>query len=766
MRAPVSVAERLGWAEIVAPGVVLMTDGAFLAGWRYRGPDASGLTGTEMQLLASRVNDALLPFASGWMLHADRVRREARGYAPEGAFPDPATARIDALRRAAYEAGGSYFETEHVLLATYLPPPESHSRWTAWFVSGGERRGVEWRRAFDTYEQRLRELEDRLSGALRLERLGTEALLSHLYGCLSGRVQRVRAPDPGTDLADLLAVEMLGGFEPRVGALGFEDRVVLPVALSGFPAEAEAGVLDALDRLPFAFRLSSRWIPLSHEAAARLIGLRRKLWMLKRRGLLGPDGHAVRMVKDAEGALAELSSGEVRFGHYTPLVVLVEPDRTTARANAEAVLQVLRERGFVADVETVNAPEAFLGSLPGHCGYNLRRALVSTRGLAKLLPLTAVWPGEATCPSPKLPAGSPALLWARTEGSTPFRVNLHVGDVGHTLVLGPTGSGKSTLLALIAAQWRRYPGARTALFDVDLSALPLARVSSARHYALAAGRPDSVRLQPLARLDEPGERAWAAGWLESLFGLQGLRLTPLDRERVEAALELVAGGPRRHCTLTELLAQLQDAELQRALRPYTVDGPLGHLLDAARSDLGDADHEVFELRALMGLGERALVPALLCLLRHAERRMDGSGPGLLIVDEAWMALGNSLFAARIADWLLTMRKRNVAVVLATQSLSQLEASPLKAVILESCPTRLLLANPEALRPEGAALYRGLGLNKAEIQRIAAARPKRDVYYRSPLGSRLFELAISAEELCILTPAPEGGPHAAPLALVG
>ena len=768
MKTPVSVAERLAWAELIAPGVVLQTDGSFLAGWRYRGPDAGAASESQREHLERQVNDALLPFSSGWMFHVDRIRRVAQGYAPEGAFPDPATSRLDRIRREAYLSAGRYYETEHVLCATDLPPPESHSRWKSWFVSGGERPATQWVRVWEEFEARLRELGDRLAGTLHLERLDSESLLSHLYACLTGRVQWVHAPAPGTDIADLLAPELLSGFEPRVGSLGFEDRVVIAISVSGFPAETESVVLDALDRLPLAFRFSSRWIPMSNEAAARRIAMRRKLWMVKRRGLLGPDGFAVQMVEDAEAAAAEISSGEVRFGHYTPLILLMEPDAAPAKANAEEVLQVLRERGFVADVETVNAAEAFLGSIPGHGGYNLRRALISTRALTALLPLTSVWAGAATCPSPLFPAGSPALLWAKTEGSTPFRLNLHVGDVGHTLVLGPTGSGKSTLLAVLAAQWRRYPLARTALFDVDFSGLPLARASSARHYALAAGSPDAVRLQPLARIDDADERAWALEWLETLFALQDVRLTPAQRERVDRALRLVAQAPLRYRTLTELLTQLQDSALQTALRAYTVDGPFGHLLDASESDVGEADHEVFELRGLMSLGDRVLVPALLCLFRHVERRSDPRHPTLMQIDEAIIPLSHSLFGAKIRDWLVTRRKANTAVVLATQSLSHFDELPSRTVLLESCPTRLFLPNPEAITPDGLALYRRFGLSPEEAQIIATARPKRDYYYRSPAGARLFELGLSEPELEILTHLAPGGTdeEATPLALVG
>jgi type IV secretion system protein VirB4 len=303
---------------------------------------------------------------------------------------------------------------------------------------------------------------------------------------------------------------------------------------------------------------------------------------------------------------------------------------------------------------------------------------------------------------------------------------------------------------------------------VDFSALPLARSSGARHYALAAGTPDAVRLQPLARIDDSAERAWALEWLETLFALQGVRATPDQRERIDRALHLVAQAPRRYRTLTELLTQLQDPELQTALRAYTVDGPFGHLLDASESDVGEADHEVFELRALMGLGDRALVPALLCLFRHVERRSDPRHPTLMQVDEAIIPLSHSLFGAKIRDWLVTRRKANTAVVLATQSLAHFDELPSRTVLLESCPTRLYLPNPEAITPDGQELYRRFGLGPQEARIIATARPKRDYYYRSPLGARLFELGLSEAELEILTHASPGGTDEAttPLAMAG
>ena len=92
--------------------------------------------------------------------------------------------------------------------------------------------------------------------------------------------------------------------------------------------------------------------------------------------------------------------------------------------------------------ETLNAVEAWLSSLPGQVYANVRQPPISTLNLAHMMPFSAVWAG----PERDEHLRSSPLLYGKAEGSTPFRFSLHVGDVGHTLVVGPTGSGKSTTL--------------------------------------------------------------------------------------------------------------------------------------------------------------------------------------------------------------------------------------------------------------------------------------------------------------------------------
>ncbi|MDP9121974.1 MAG: DUF87 domain-containing protein, partial [Acidobacteriota bacterium] len=341
-------------------------------------------------------------------------------------------------------------------------------------------------------------------------------------------------------------------------------------------------------------------------------------------------------------------------------------------------------------------------------------------------------------------------LWAATTGATPFWLNLHDDDVGHTLVVGSTGAGKSTLLNLIIAQFLRYPRAQVFSFDIGYSGWLLAKAAGARHYDLVN---EPVRLQPLAQIDRPTERLWALEWLEMVLEVNRVPVTPTSRQALDSALELIAREAPEHRRISELLPQIQDRELVAALEPYA-EGSLRHLLDADRDDLEESPYQIFELKRLVDMEDRVLLPVLLYLFHRIEQRLEQGRPSLLVIEEAWLPLMKSAFATRIKQWLLTLRKQNAAVVLATQSLSQLWESPNRHVLLESCPTRILLPNPEAASPGPAALYRELGLNDTELQILARARRKRDYYFKSPRGSRLFELGLGPIALAFLG-TPEG-----------
>jgi type IV secretion system protein TrbE len=359
------------------------------------------------------------------------------------------------------------------------------------------------------------------------------------------------------------------------------------------------------------------------------------------------------------------------------------------------------------------------------------------------MPLSSVWAG---------PAGNdhlagPALLHVRTGGATPFRLSTHVGDVGHMAIVGPTGAGKSVLLSLMALQFRRYAGSRIVIFDKGFSARAAVLAMGGAHYALGlSGDADALAFQPLRDIQRPDTRSWAAEWLAGLVAHEGVTVDPAVRETFWSALGSLASAHPSERTLTGLSLMLQSNALRAALAPFTLDGPYGALLDAATNQLPSADVLCFETEGLMG--HRAVIAPVLSYLFHAlEARFDGR-PTLLVLDEAWLFLDEPQFAARIREWLKTLRKKNVAVVFATQSLADIAESRIAPAIVESCPQRIYLPNERAIEPQSREIYERFGLNARQIELIARATPKRHYYLQSARGNRLFELGLGPAALAL------------------
>ncbi|MGE3845208.1 MAG: conjugal transfer protein TrbE, partial [Vicinamibacterales bacterium] len=508
---------------------------------------------------------------------------------------------------------------------------------------------------------------------------------------------------------------------------------------------------DELNRLAFPYRWMTRAILLDKTEAVRLLTKIRRQWFAKRKGIAAilkevmtneasvlVDSDAANKAADADIALQELGADDVGQSYVTATVTVWDEDPNVAAEKLRLVEKIIQGRDFTCIAEGVNAIEAWLGSLPGHVYANVRQPPVSTLNLAHMIPLSAVWAG----PERDEHFAAPPLFFGRTEGATPFRLSLHVGDVGHTLVVGPTGAGKSVLLALMALQFRRYPGSQVFAFDFGGSIRAAALAMGGDWHdlggSLSDGAETSVSLQPLAGIHHTPERAWAADWVVDILAREGVALTPELKEHLWAALTSLASAPVGERTLTGLAVLLQSGKLKQALRPYCIGGAYGRLLDAENERLGEASVQAFETEGLIGTGAASAVLAY--LFHRIEARLDGR-PTLLIIDEGWLALDDGGFAAQLREWLKTLRKKNASVVFATQSLSDIDGSPIAPAIVESCPTRIFLPNERAIEPQITAIYRRFGLNDRQIEIIARATPKRDYYCQSRRGNRLFELGL-------------------------
>ena len=308
---------------------------------------------------------------------------------------------------------------------------------------------------------------------------------------------------------------------------------------------------------------------------------------------------------------------------------------------------------------------------------------------------------------------------------------------GFLVASGPTGAGKSVLLSFLALQWRRF--ARSKVFVFDKGGSARAAILGMGGTAIDLGGNGVAAFQPLARIDIPQGRADALSWVMTLLAQEGLPDTPEVKEPVWSALGSLMSAPPEQRHLTGLRLLVQNAAVQAALQPYTQEGAMGGVFDGAEDRLTLSDLVLFEMEEIMAR-PKAAAPALLHLFDRLEEQFDGS-PSLLILDEAWLFLDSPIFAARIREWLKTLRKKNASVVFATQSLADIETSSIAPAIIESCPTRIFLPNERAAEPQIAAIYERFGLNARQIEILSRATPKRDYYCQSRRGNRLFELGL-------------------------
>jgi type IV secretion system protein VirB4 len=750
----------LVYAAMVADGVIVGKNGSLMAAWAYRGEDNASSTDEYREMTSLRINQGLSNLGSGWMIHVDAVRRPAPGYAASGLsqFPDPVSAAIDEERRRLFEHLGTMYEGYFVLTLTYFPPLLAQSRFVEMMFDDEAHAPDHKARThalIDYFQRECNNIQSRLSAALTLERLLGNKIVNEdgstvthddflrwLQFCVTGLNHPMQLPTNPTYLDAILGgQELQPGVVPKIGR-----KFIQVVAIEGFPLESTPGMLTALGELSCEYRWSSRFIFLdTHEAVAHLDKFRKK-WRQKIRGFFdqvfnthtGPiDQDAVAMVADAESAIAEINSGQVAEGYYTSVVVLMDEDRERIAIAARQIEKAINRLGFAARVETINTMDAYVGSLPGHGVENVRRPLLNTLNLADLLPTSSIWTGLDRAPCPLYPPNAPALMQCVTHGATPFRFNLHVRDLGHALMFGPTRSGKSTHLGLIAAQLRRYPGMMIYAFDKGMSIYPLTKAIGARHFTVASDE-DRLSFCPLQFLESKGDRAWAMEWIDTILALNNVETTPAQRNEIgDAVMSMHASGAR---TLSEFSVTIQDASIREAIQQYTVDGSMGYLLDAEEDGLSLCDFTVFEIEELMGLGEKYALPVLLYLFRRIERSLKGQ-PAAIILDEAWLMLGHPAFRAKIRVWLKTLAKANCLVLLATQNISDAANSGILDVIVESTATKIFLPNIYARDEDTAALYRRMGLNNRQIDILATAIPKQQYYFVSEQGRRIYELAL-------------------------
>ena len=774
---------RYSSIERNGPGVVLGKGGELMATFKYRGPDMQCASTAELHVLRIRVSGMIKKLGAGWMLHSTTLRKKSVTYPDGGAFPDGVTLAIENERRSQYRAEGSHYENEYFLTFTYLPDAILIGKVKEFAYESEDKERADPARlaakSVEYFERQMLEYVGMLESSLakKLERLKAKRVLdpithrrvwhddqlSFFHECLTGIAQPIRLPSQfaptGVDFL-IGSYAFFPGIRPRLN-----DQSIRVVAIESPPDEGTIfGMLEILNRLGVEFRWTTRWIARDPEKVKTDVRRIRSKWRQKIRGFIAdmtgkqggaPNIDAANMATDAEDVLTDIESGDVSYGMWTSTVILMHVNAKFMDSTVQFLLKSIRAAGFTCRDEDVNCTEAFLGSLPGHGYENLRRPEMNSMNLADCLPLTSTWQGpvENPCDFYKKfygKEGVPPLLTGSASGGTPFRLVLHNGDVGHTFIGGPTGAGKSTLLGILAASHFRYPQAKFFGFDKGESMLALCLGTGGNHYNfLDEDSKDSMSIgfAPFSQVHRLTDRIWATDYVETILELHGVKVDLDTRAEINRAVELLGTRPPRMRSFTDLAQLVQTREVRQVLGLYEKD-MAGGMLNAKEDTVTDSRFTVFEMEQLMEMGDKHTVPVLLYLFRMIERALDGS-PTIICLDEAWIMLAHPMFEEKLKAWFKVLRKANALVIFATQELQDVANSPIASTIFSACQTKILLPNAEAQSGDNARLYREIGLSDREIELLTYATPKRDYFFTSPAGRRLFQLELGPVALAFV-----------------
>ncbi len=739
-----------GWWEPLSTGgcSIALKSGGWSRNFRVAMPDVESESEADRAARNHAIARTFARLGDGWMVEWNTLRRPAPEYPDGGAFPDPVTRLINEAQRLRFLEDGAHFASETVFTLTYQPPSVHKSRVERLIFSAPNTDTQAGPIPLDDFERESNDLVDPLRPWFDLAPLDVGETIAFIEECIGGIHQARLEPPYANFLDGSFAHEFVAGFRPQI-----DGRSVLVVALDDFPPASYPQILSGLNAIRASLRLAQRFVCLSPPTAEGVFENHQRNWRQKlynfgsflsrvAGGEARENAFALEMEADAQAARLEAESKDWWPGYYTAVVVVMDDDLSRAERVAGEVIRELRYRGFGARLETLNANDGYLGSIPANGGYNPRRPVVSNRNFADFAVNDTPPTGVEYHPCPYYPAKSPPLFLAVTSGATPVRVVHHVSDVGHTLIIGPTGAGKTTYLVFVACQHFRYENAQVFFFDRGHGAYVATLAAGGLHYNLGEGE---TAFCPLAGVDDLSERTWAHGWLIDRLREQGLQPTPARDQALWRALELLGDRPKNARTVTHLIATIQDHELRDALSFYSFSGPMGRFVDAEEDGLGASRFITFEIEKLMAQGERVLLPVLTYLFHRIDQRLDGR-PTIVVLDEAWVMLMNGTFGAKVEEWLRTLRKKNAAVILATQSVTEVANSSLRDLILESCPTKIYLPNAEARNPATAELYRKFGLTERQIELVASATPKRQYYFASALFRRLLSLPLTAAAL--------------------
>ena len=605
-------------------------------------------------------------------------------------------------------------------------------------------------------EQKTNSLIGQLNDLFEIELSGAERAYRLVRRLVNFRPSKIEeAPLCGARYLDWQVCD--SQLEAHRSCLRVDDDYVRVLTLKELPSETRPLILQGLFDIPANFHVVTEWHPVDNAKARKEIASRRRHHHNSKTSFVsnlqdsknaGPQDNLVddskaAAVSELGGALTAIGMKGKNFGEYTLSVVIYDEDRAKVEhAVAEFQKLFMQHDGLLYE-ERYNLLNAYFATIPGNRQFNLRKQFALNSNHADLSFLFTVDTGSEW--NPHLEREYLAVLES-THG-TPYYMNLHSGDVAHTLLLGATGSGKSFCLSTTLQSLQKYDPL-TFIFDLGGSYETLTRVFGGTYLNVGLKNP-GFSINPFSLAPTHENMNFLYLFLRVLIEAGGrYELSMADEKALFSAIERVYKLSDEIRTLTNFASIL--GPLGERLHRWTQAGQFGHLFDNKEDTLTFARFQTFNFDGWSEYPD-VLEPLLFYVLQRAsseiERRENTATFKVFVIDEAWIFLKNKT----IRDWITraekTWRKKNAAMILATQSVVELADSDMLHIVNESCPTKIFLSNPNIDRKMYAEIFQ---LNDTQLELLESLVPKRELLLMQPRGTKKLVLEVDALSYWIAT----------------
>lgn len=639
-------------------------------------------------------NSLLKSLANGnYAMWFHTIRRRKAAY-PEGRMPHGFPDLLDRQWKSKHEAQES-FKNDLYITVIRKENTRGIAAINHWIkkISSKAEKGAQERNLREAHKE-LIEVTDRVLatlrdyGARRLGTVNTEAgamsevleFLGRVVNC--GFQRPIRVPTQGIDRV-LPSVRLFFGSRAIEIRGPAKTRYAAMVSVKEYGPQTAAGMLDAFLRLPFEFIISQSFLFVNRQTSIEEMK-RQQARMQQAQDV------AVSQIAEIYDALDAAMSGHIAFGTHHLSVMCIEDDVKALEGAVSQTVAELVNIGVNAVREKLNLEPVYWGQLPANYKFVARKATISTLNLASLASMHNYPVGRI-----KGNHWGDAVTVLDTDSGTPYFFNFHLRDVGHTTIIGPTGSGKTVLMNFLCAQAQKYK-CRLFFFDKDRGADIFIRAIRGTYNIVDISEPSGFN--PLQLPDTAENRAFLVEWIKSLVTVNNEIFTAEDMDRVSEAINGNYKLSREDRVLRNIVPFLGlegPGTLAGRLRMWHTGGSYAKLFDNLEDnvDFDGANIFGFEMGEIIR-NKVTLVPVLLYLFHRISLSLDGT-PTMIVLDEAWALIENSLFATKIKDWLKTLRKLNAMVIFATQSVEDASKSNISDTLLQQTSTQIFLPNPKA-----------------------------------------------------------------------